>query len=336
MKSKLYVKGAIFSMACAVLLGCSTEEPYVYPDARTYSDLVNPSQKDPGMAEEFVELRNKNGTVRISLIGAYIVSATIYSLFLIYSVFSFGYKVHGDFVFLGTNFDPNFMGLPFSVASALELYFLINKRHRLGTLIALIFCYVSSVFIVVLSASRGSALSFVLSNLIVLFLYLTRKNKSVLKKIVVLTLVVVAGFLMVFFFYEKFGNAFARILTIGQAGSDNGRFELWQSGIETWKSNWLIGGGFYANFERFGKAVHNTYIEVLSESGIVGFILLFPYLIRAFKKCLLYNRYMFGALVALLIQIAFLDALDNRVLWVVFCWIAVLPGRNDVPEQNAE
>lgn len=74
MKSKLYVKGAIFSMACAVLLGCSTEEPYVYPDARTYSDLVNPSQKDPGMEEEFVELRNKNGTVRISLIGAYIVS----------------------------------------------------------------------------------------------------------------------------------------------------------------------------------------------------------------------------------------------------------------------
>ena len=274
-----------------------------------------------------------NRREEVFLIGVYIISTTVYSALLPFSILSPGAKTHGNILFLGTSFDPNFIGLPFAFASALELYFLINRKHRPLVFLGLLISYFASAFIVILSASRGSAFSFVLSNLTVLFLYLTRKNKSALKKAFVLTVVLIAGALMVFFFQEKFSNAFARIITIGQRGSDNGRFELWQKGFDTWKENWLFGGGFFANYQRFGRAVHNTYIEVLSETGILGVALLCPNVFRAVKKCLLINRYMFGALVALLIQIVFLDALDNRVLWVVFCWTAVLPEQKDAKEQ---
>ena len=224
-------------------------------------------------------------------------------------------------------------GVSFAFASALELNLLIWKKRRLPAFLALLIGYVSSVLIVIVSASRGSALSLIISNMIILVLYLTRNNKSIPKRLFVLLLCVVAGYLMITFFHDKFNNAFSRILTIGQAGSDNGRLELWRNGIDIWKNNWLVGGGFYSNYQKFGRAVHNTYIEVLSETGLVGVFLLCPYLFRAIKKSLFFNRYMFGALIALLIQIVFLDALDNRVLWVVFCWIAVLPNRKDVSEQ---
>ena len=67
------VRGILASVACAVVSGCGTS-PYVYPDARTYADFVNPRPVQAGMTEEFVSLGNRNGTARVSLIGANVVS----------------------------------------------------------------------------------------------------------------------------------------------------------------------------------------------------------------------------------------------------------------------
>lgn len=60
-------------VSCLVLAGCQSAT-YIHPDARTYAELVgkNPVQKN--LTEEFVTLKNRHGAVRVSLIGANVVS----------------------------------------------------------------------------------------------------------------------------------------------------------------------------------------------------------------------------------------------------------------------
>ena len=58
----------------------------------------------------------------------------------------------------------------------------------------------------------------------------------------------------------------------------SGRMALWKRAIELFKENPIFGIGWkqFVNHNTYEHNVHNTYLQWLCESGIVGFILLFP------------------------------------------------------------
>ena len=62
--------------------------------------------------------------------------------------------------------------------------------------------------------------------------------------------------------------------------SDNGRFELWKAAFDNFLASPVFGGGFYGfdvddtmlyGFGPLAKQAHNTFLQLLSASGILGF-----------------------------------------------------------------
>ena len=66
-----------------------------------------------------------------------------------------------------------------------------------------------------------------------------------------------------------------RILSIGSEVSEggSGRYLLWENAIDMWGNSPLFGSGLSAYLFTYREAAHNTYIQVLTELGLVGAML---------------------------------------------------------------
>lgn len=74
-----------------------------------------------------------------------------------------------------------------------------------------------------------------------------------------------------------------RIFGIGDAVNDGatGRFTLWKQALEMWLDSPIFGNGMSAFYDRYHVAVHNSYLQVLVETGVVGFVLFLAVIVVA-------------------------------------------------------
>ncbi len=70
-----------------------------------------------------------------------------------------------------------------------------------------------------------------------------------------------------------------RITSISDSNGASGRTELWSSAIEIWAGSPIFGAGFSDYYYIIKDAAHNTFLQVLAEQGIVGFIFLITFMI---------------------------------------------------------
>lgn len=176
-------------------------------------------------------------------------------------------------------------------------------------------CLIALFFLgIILEGRRGELLCALISCFTIFLLSIDlRKKKDTLKKfklfgfisvlaILVISLLIQQGYL------TRFVNTFKKILSISSSGIhqdiSSGRFKLWGRAIELFKSSPIygIGWGRYANYV-FGSYreigidskindmyVHNDYLNILCETGIIGFILIFIPFLYVFYKTFTQNR----------------------------------------------
>ena len=145
--------------------------------------------------------------------------------------------------------------------------------------------------------------------------------------------------------------AWERISDISGGGTGTGRSELWAAAWHMWQDHPLIGVGLDAfrdnasayvrdlgpiEFASFlteqPKVVHNTYLQLLVETGIVGFTLYVAVIVGslrcAWRAALLFERLgdfgmatlsraAIGAVLAMLAGITFISAASDRRLWIL-------------------
>lgn len=100
------------------------------------------------------------------------------------------------------------------------------------------------------------------------------KHKKALRIVSLLGLAFVLAIAVVFFdkIYSLFRDFFER------GFSDNGRFALWSAALQAFKSAPVFGKGFYGTalitdaFGALPESAHNTVLQLLSASGVVGFL----------------------------------------------------------------
>ncbi len=226
---------------------------------------------------------------------------------------------HSSILLFNAELDPNFVGLPLVAASALALDNILRGANRWLSVLA----YGALTVSIVLTASRGNFVGLIVSNILVLLLFLLDKNIKPAKKVIYLLLPVVVVLLLTFIFKEQFPQQWERMSNIS-AENDNGRFELWETAWAAWLQSPVFGNGLGYAYTVNGAATHNTYLQVLSETGVFGLGMFIVFLFAMLRKAYRSQKVFFAMLAGMAAQLFFLDALDNRALWVLLCWIAMV------------
>lgn len=127
----------------------------------------------------------------------------------------------------------------------------------------------------------------------------------------------------------------------------SGRFEIWRNAISLWAESPIFGIGWH-NFLYFNNSffmrnnyAHNTFLEVLVETGIVGFILYFLFFLSIFFYLLTLvkhtNRftYMMYSFIAMVIMLNALSLIISETLFFLLAILSVAAYRIQNPAVKA-
>jgi len=132
-----------------------------------------------------------------------------------------------------------------------------------------------------LSRSRGAVISFI--GALVVFLLLLVISRKRRKRLVLINALLLLAFIGVFVYWVDFGGFLARIRTIGlESNFFNPRLDVWKDAMGIVNDFGVFGTGlgtFSEVFPRyqsthlnlFWRYLHNDYLQIFCETGIVGF-----------------------------------------------------------------
>ena len=264
----------------------------------------------------------------------FVVASTVYAVLIIKSLYDnrvAGYY-HTDVLIFNTKFDPNFIGIPLTAAMA----FLLDSALRKEKVIQSVIMYMVIAFAIFFTASRGSYVAAIASNGLVFVMYILKEKISAKRKVLYMVLPAISILVAILLVKKLLPMEWQRMQNLG-IDQGSGRLTLWKVALNDWWSNPILGNGLEYAYQTHGKAAHNTYLQVLSETGLIGTFLMCGFLLPMLRKAFKMNTALFCAMIGVLVQIAFLDALNSRCLWILLCWIAMLPsGRLKYEEKKDE
>lgn len=126
-----------------------------------------------------------------------------------------------------------------------------------------------------LIGKRGHALFFIIS-FYIMIIFNEKSSKKRIKNIFKWTLILLTSFILTLIFIPQTNTLLQRL---AQSSGDitTGRTDLYEIAVEMFKKEPIIGNGYgsFARMMNFKFAgVHNDYLQILSEGGIVGLILM--------------------------------------------------------------
>ncbi|WP_099361191.1 O-antigen ligase family protein [Fredinandcohnia onubensis] len=215
--------------------------------------------------------------------------------------------------------DPNIFVLFMTLYFFYYLYNISTTRNKIGFLL--------TTMCIILTFSRGAYIAIFITFLLMFIFGDKRKGKF--KNLLVISLIFIGiGYVINLFgvnYMDFIGSRFSNISNDGGSG----RITLWTNAIETFKNNPIMGIGLNGTLDyntiNYGSSVyiHNTMLEVLSESGLMGFIVfillwisILIFCIRIFK----YNKttkFLLATFVATFIQMLSLSILLNEVFYLM-------------------
>ena len=215
--------------------------------------------------------------------------------------------------------DPNQFCGYFIPGIVYYFYLFLNKKIQKikNILILSLFLY-----LVFLTGSRGGLLAILGGMFAVFILYLKQnKNNKFWNKLIKVTLISILIYLIVIFILNKINPELAARFSIENVLSSGGtgRTEIWEYYINLYgQSNlWykLFGYGL-GSLSSIYRVAHNTWIESLLESGIIGSILLISIMLHSLKIVSKNNNIqLMSSFFALIILTLSLSLLSYKLLW---------------------
>ncbi|MGA4461241.1 O-antigen ligase family protein [Bacillus bombysepticus] len=225
---------------------------------------------------------------------------------------------------IGTFTDPNI----FAFCNFIFFYYYLTHLKRKGSRIGLLL----TVATLLLTFSRGAFVAIAFG---ILLYFVAAKTKTKIRMIIWGS---IFGIGAIYFAQSYFNIDVVKIVTERftevQGDGASGRFDIWGNGLKLFSDSPFFGIGIY-NYRSYSNDMfgidhymHNTFLEVLTESGMVGFILyslFFLSLFRMFYK----NRkqkhstnYLFFTLCSMGVMMSSLSLISNEnfFLFLAFCW----------------
>lgn len=215
--------------------------------------------------------------------------------------------------------DPNISFLFLSFFFCFYLCNLNRLRNYLGLGLFALLC--------LLTMSRAAYISMAI--MLILFYVHNHKGKAIgriTKLFIFLLIVSVVLFSASEFFNISIINIMKSRFDFNSSGMHSGRLTLWKNAFNTFLEHPILGIGINSSLSynalHYGTIyyVHNTYLEVLSETGFVGFIVyisLILYIIRQNKHNIDISIFPYCYTISVLVQNFFLSTLINEMFFML-------------------
>ena len=281
-----------------------------------------------------------NKILTFALIGTLIISLLL--VFQQESYYSGSIVARKTVNLFGVKQDPNNIAATILVGVAISLDRILRHKTRMKSRLLILIILITAI---ILTGSRGGFLSL----LILIFIFLLMAHKSydvqrikISSRAGLLMIAVISLGVVLVFIPDTLVN---RIFDISSYASGSGRTELWNLAWNGIKNNILFGNGiasqanYYLSYFGYAKGIHNTFLMVLFETGILGLSLFLASFLIILRKNLRKKNVMEASLlVATMITSFFLDVLIARFLWnaVILSAISIDVQRNIVGEKPDE
>jgi len=196
-----------------------------------------------------------------------------------------------------SEFDPNNFALILCLSFILISYYFYRTRVAVFKLIFFLGAMIIG-YTIIQAQSRGMWLAISLSLLISLLLAF--KNSRLIKRGILAVIILIAIVYSGYYFgviNEAVVHRFQTLISGDERTMTAGRSDIWKVGLEMVKGSFPLGVGlknfevaynYYANVTGilsvgFSRDAHNTFLAVLAETGVVGFIIfitIFGYLFK--------------------------------------------------------
>lgn len=216
----------------------------------------------------------------------------------------------------------------------------LSKRFQVPRIAAFVLAGLLSLQFIVLSGTRSAFLAVLVIFLFFLFYY--RRKILLHPSNILAMLLFLAG---VYFYAENISNLkivqarYQKTLRESQTVEDNTRAMLFNAYFEYVRKNPIVGTGLansaavfrYISYDGKEMGPHNTYLAILTESGVVGFMIFLVILFRSVKLLFNSNDYDFKMSVILLsicpliISIFESNSLPGQALFLPFYFSILLP-----------
>ncbi|MGF6954134.1 O-antigen ligase [Neobacillus sp. B4I6] len=238
-------------------------------------------------------------------------------------IYEFGVMLDRDYPrLIGLVQDPNF----FVLYNTLFFCYYLCNSNSLKNKIGLTLCIITNL----LTFSRGGLLIMAF----IFFIYILNDNPLKRLKLLVGIVAALSVSLYIAIVHLKFdiyGILESRIEDMSSDGG-SGRLELWGRAWDFFASHKYVGIGAFNfpayNSYQFGDTlqVHNTFLEILSESGLLGISCFCLFIILVFAQ-LIQSRthknkpYLFFTFIGFILQMGFLSVIINDIF---FLYLAIL------------
>ena len=229
----------------------------------------------------------------------------------------------------GKQLDPNNCAAFETICFAISIYFTFFKKKY-------IFCIpvIVSGVACLLSGSRAGLLAVVLIFIVAVLLFPLKGKWSLLIKIFSLLVLGAIVFLLCLFILPP--ETFKRLFLEGYISSGGGeRDNYWKLAFDMFANKPIFGHG-WGTASYFGKAqseaVHNTFLAMMAENGIVGLGLFVSYPIFCLASGIKNKNYLIILLfIAFFVPAFFIDSINKRFIWNILFVFLTLSAKNIKP-----
>ena len=235
-----------------------------------------------------------------------------------------GSELRQVLVLFGQEADPNNQAAFALIGLSIALYFLIyENKYRIPAVITIAVNAIS----MFLTGSRGGLVSLVV---IVVFVILFNPANAKLSSKIRKTVMVILAIALVLFVLRQYipEDIVDRLIGLeGYAGGSE-RTNIWNNGLRLLSNNLNIifgaGWGCYYGYNGYYTAMHNTYLAMLCDVGIIGFLLLFVPIVKKIVYTMKKKEYLPVILIlAGFCPSFFLDAINKRFFWNVVMFLFI-------------
>ncbi len=237
-------------------------------------------------------------------------------------------------VLFGVEIDPNNQAAFALVGISIALYYLIYEKKYIVISIGTLLVNAVSMF---MTGSRGGLVSLVAVALFIFFF--DPAGASFSTKIRNLAMLAI-GATVLLIALQKYipEDILDRLTNVDSYESGSERTIVWENGLKLLFTNLNVifgaGWGDYYGYNGFYKAMHNTYLAMLCDVGVLGFSLFFVPVIQKIRYAIRTNSFLpVLLLLAGLCPSFFIDAINKRIFWnptmFLFIWFIYETERTD-------